>query len=271
MPLDGTVVPYCGLPPQPETLAERWNFDPVLLATLLTVALAYGFGHARLRARPGAGREAVLFGAGWLVLAAALVSPLCALTVSLFSARVGQHMLVAMVAAPLLALGRPGPRLEALLPAIPGAMVMRRVGGQAASAILFGAALWLWHTPAAYSLTFRSDAAYWVMHVTLAGSAILLWHALAVRGPAEPLAAFASGFATTLHMSLLGALLTFASRPLFAPHAATATPWGLTALEDQQLGGLIMWIPGGTVLIVASLVLIGLFIRAGGRPTPAPA
>src|SRR5690606_7889140 len=110
-------LPYCGAPPVPADLWRNWNLDPVLLAVLAGVALAYGIalrsGPAAVR-RPAGRLEPGSFYGGWLVLTLALVSPLCSLSVALFSARVGQHMLIALVAAPLIALGRPGATLKRL-------------------------------------------------------------------------------------------------------------------------------------------------------------
>jgi putative membrane protein len=263
MPLAEQIIPYCGAPALPETLWQRWNPDPVLLATLAAIYIAYLAGD-RL-AGGGDRREVAAFSAGWAVAAAALVSPLCALSVALFSARVGQHMILAMVAAPLVALGRPERRLAPLMPNAWRAAATHAaeiLSGKVAAGLLFALALWLWHTPFLYGATFRSDVLYWLMHATLFGSAVLLWHALIVRGLDQPLLAFATGFLTTLHMSLLGALLTFARRSFFPEHLATSAAWGLSPVEDQGLGGLIMWIPGGTALALAGIILLGQILRS---------
>jgi putative membrane protein len=220
-------IPYCGTAPLPG--AAGWNLDPVLITLLAAGALG------TLAASP---RRAALPLLGWAVLAAALVSPLCNLSVALFAARSGQHLLVALVAAPLLAtaFARGGPI------------------GTALPAFAFAAALWFWHAPIAYAATFAPDGiAYWAMHATLLGSATWLWAAL-LRG--RPEGAALAGLVTAIQMGVLGALLTFAPRALYAAHADGVTlPWGLTALEDQQLGGLLMWVPGG--------LLLGVVLAAG--------
>jgi putative membrane protein len=245
------VLAYCGSPPVPG--ATSWNLDPVLVACLTAVALAYAWS-CRGTGAPSRSERAC-FTAGWAVLAAALVSPLCNLSVALFSARVGQHMLLALVAAPLVAMGRPGETIGLPFRGWSG----RGSAGLFLSAGLFAIALWVWHAPGPYDLTFRSHVAYWAMHIATFGAAVWLWSALldGFRGGGASLAA---GFATMMQMSLLGALLTFAPAPLFAVHAETTAAWGLTQLEDQQLGGLIMWIPAGALFTLYLLAGFGAWL-----------
>lgn len=229
-------IPYCGLAPFPG--GAGWNLDPALLGILSALG---GLGAWGLRVA-GWARQAA-FGAGWLILTLALVSPLCSLSVALFSARVGQHLVVTLVAAPLLAFAA-------------GRRPLWHAAGVTLPALAFAVALWAWHLPNPYAATFRSDGLYWLMHLTLAGSAVWLWAALFTQARERPDAAGLAGLATAVQMGLLGALLTLAPRPLFAPHAASTAPWGLTALEDQQLGGLLMWVPGG--LVFAAVMVLGL-------------
>lgn len=231
--------PYCGSPPTPASLLHRWNLDPVLIAVLALGAAAYAWSAAR-RGGPAPWRRACFY-AGWAVGSLALVSPLCPLSVSLFSARVGQHMILTSVAAPLVALGRPlsliRPRLDrwAAEHALPAAAA-------------FALCLWTWHMPGPYLATFQSDTVYWLMHVTTIAAAFWLWSAL-LDGEPERLAAFAAASAlTTGQMGLLGAVITFAGHPLYVPHLFTTQAWGLTPMADQQLGGAVMWVPAGVIL-----------------------
>lgn len=219
-------MPYCGAPPHPGELLARFNLDPLLIVALVALAAA----HLRWRAREGSG--VLPAAAGWAVTAAALLSPLCALSVALFSARVGQHMLLALIAAPLVALALPG-----------GARSIW------ASAGAFLAALWVWHMPGPYAATFTSDTVYWLMHLTLFGSAVWLWRGLLHdRG----LAGMAAGLLTSVQMGVLGAVLTLAGVPLFAEHLATSLAWGLSPMTDQALGGLLMWVPGIAFFIASA-------------------
>lgn len=238
-------LPYCGAPPLPGGVVWRLD-DPWLLGALaLGLALAW---------RRAADRRALAL--GWALLAGALVSPLCNLSVALFSARAGQHLLVLLGAAPLLAAALPK-------------RARTTAGEAAASGLLFAAALWAWHLPGPYAATFRSDAAYWAMHLSLLGAAWWLWRGLLGPGAARPEAALLGGLATASQMGALGALLTFAPRALYAPHAHTTLPWGLTQLEDQQLGGLLMWVPGGLAFAaVAVPALLRVVLGTETAPTP---
>lgn len=208
----------------PAELWTRFNLDPVLIVILILACVA----HLWLLHD---GRKRLAAGAGWLIAAVALVSPLCALSVSLFAARVSQHMLLILVAAPFLAWAMPG----------------RRAGSGFelwTSAMLFFLALWFWHMPTPYDATFTSVGIYWSMHISLFGAAIWLWKCLLHHAPEQTIGTLAAGAATSVQMGLLGAVLTFAEHPLFAWHLTTTWPWGLTPLQDQQLGGVVMWVPG---------------------------
>lgn len=230
-------LPYCGAPPSPDSLLHRWNLDPRLIAALLAILAAWA-----LASRPDATGRRLVFAGGWALGVAALISPLCPLSVSLFSARVAQHMILTCIVAPLIVLGWPKgwPALD----------MLRRAPLAAAAA--FALALWFWHAPAPYAATFASDWTYWAMHLTLFGSALWLWLAL-IEGGDEVLGGrVAAVAATTGQMGLLGALITFAPHPLYRPHLATTWAWGLTPLQDQQAGGVAMWIPAG-ILFAAGL------------------
>lgn len=203
---------YCGPAPLPPQLWSSWNLDPALLAGLLCLAFALR------RSRSG------LLGVG--ALAVAFVSPLCALSAALFSARVVHHVILVVVAAPLLALAWP----------------LRRPTGGLGPLLAFTATLWAWHLPLAYDWALRDVAAYWLMQGTLLLAATLFWRAVlapeAAGGPLLVLAAW-------MQMGFLGALLTFAPGALYAAHAVAPLAWGFSPLGDQQLGGLVMWVPAG--------------------------
>ena len=229
-----TRVPYCGLPPAPQNLAMRWNLDPVLIACLLAML---GLFLWTARRRPG-DRGTTALCAGWAVSSLALISPLCALSVSLFSARIGQHMLLTLIAAPLLAVGL----LQAKGP-----------GHPMAAALTFLLLLWFWHAPGPYAATFNSPAVYWAMHLSLIGAAVWLWHEL-LTGPPS-LGRLGAAAISMVQMGFLGALLTLAPHALFGPHQLTTVAWGLTPLQDQQLGGALMWAPGGLAFLAVALII----------------
>jgi len=215
--MDSAYIPYCGPAPVPSDLWGAWNLDPVLIAVLLVGAAVSGFA---LREAPARQRLAL---AGFAVLALAFVSPICALASALFSARVVHHLLLIALAAPLLALAFPA----------------RGRGGVAVAALVHTVLTWVWHAPGPYAWALSSDAAYWVMEISLLASAVWLWRGLLDRreGPAAPVAA---AVATMAQMMLLGGLLLFAGVPLFLVHLSTTGPWGLSPLTDQQLAGIAM-------------------------------
>lgn len=223
---------YCGPAPTPDRWLGSWNFDPVLLLALAAM------GGAFLLLRPGAtARQLGAFWAGWAVLALAFVSPLCALTVALFSARIVHHVVLVALAAPLLAMA-----LAPWRPKVPLTVLV----------IVHTAAFWLWHAPDAYGLALSHGTAYWAMQASLLLTAIPLWAQLLDKD-SPALGAFSGLLAMIVQMGLLGALLTFAPDPLYAPHLSTTQAFGLTPLADQQLGGLIMWVPAALPYLAAAL------------------
>jgi putative membrane protein len=252
-------VPYCGAPPVPGNLA--WNLDPVLIALLVAIPLLYAIG-SRERAARERHRQSCFY-IGWAIVAAALVSPLCNLSVALFSARVAQHMLLTLVAAPLIVLGRPGTAFLSMVAKRVPLRLPRLRGGvlHVVATAGFAVALWTWHLPGSYDATLRSDLVYWCMHITTLGSALFLWHALFHRVVCLS-SALLIGFGTTVQMSLLSALLTLAPRPLFETHFGTTWPWGLSHLEDQQLGGAIMWTLGGTLFTIIGVLAFGTWLKS---------
>lgn len=220
--------PYCGV--APDGGVWRWNIEPVLLAvlglSLLVVAMQLR-GHRRL------------FGlAGVVVLAIGFVSPLCALSSALFSARTVHHVLLIGAAAPLLALALPPRPVGPLMLAT------------AVQAVVF----WAWHAPGLYAAALSDDLVYWTMQASLLVSAVWFW--AAARAASAP-AAVVGLLAAMLSMGLLGAVLTFAGQPVYAPHLSTTLAWGLTPLEDQQTAGLIMWAPASALYLFAALERLG--------------
>jgi len=215
---------YCGQPPLRGDLWTSWNFDPYLIAALLLLTYFVR--------RQTSGLIAVA------VMVVAFISPLCALSSALFSARVVHHVLLIAVAAPLLALVRPAqaPR------------------GLALPFVISTVVLWAWHLPAAYDLALSNIAVYWVMQLSLLASAIWFWRSVfaADAAPVERIVYVIASFA---QMGMLGAILTLAPNQLYAIHALAPFEWGLTPLRDQQLGGLIMWVPAGVPYAAAAVVL----------------
>lgn len=222
--MDPSSIPYCGPAPIPAEWMLRWNLDPGLLAALGAAALMAW----RWKARGP-------FWAGFSLIALLFVSPLCALSSALFSVRVAHHIILTAVAAPLFALGLPR---------------FRPRGGAPLWAAAHILAFWIWHAPPPYTLALASDGAFWLMQLSLLANAFGFWASL--RSSPPPLA-IGLLLAMMVQMGLLGALITFAGTPLYVPHLATTTAWGLAPLEDQQLAGLIMWAPAAALYLGAAL------------------
>lgn len=238
-------IPYCGMAPRPGSAA--WNADPVFIALVLACAAVYAM---TARRRPGVD---VAWHLGLMIFAAAIVSPICNLSVALFSARAGQHVIVSLFAAPLMA---------AALTCRPASV---RAGMWAS--VVFAVVFWLWHFPAAYNATLQNNVVYWAMQLTVLGAAVWLW-ALVWNG--SWIVASVALFFTSMQMALLGALLTFSPRAFYSVHFGLTQQWGMTPLEDQRLGGLIMWIVAGILLTAYSLVFLGRVLSAGFDRTDNP-
>jgi putative membrane protein len=238
-------------------------------------AVLYGIGTIKMFTRTINRKSFVWptlpFAVGLISLVIALDSPLHELGEQLFWVHMTQHEILMLISAPLLVLGRP---FVAFLWALPPAWRERILhfgrsqifkaawtfASVPLSAWLMSAlALWVWHIPWLFDQTLRSDWIHAAQHTTFLLTALIFWWPVVNRT-----AAFGYGggliyiFTTILHTSVLGALLTFAPRPWYSAYVVTAPGWHLTALEDQQIGGLIMWIPAGTVLL---LVALGLLVK----------
>lgn len=224
-------LPYCGIAPEPTNWLASWNDDPILL---LLIAVGLGLG---LRYVP---REKKCHLAAAAVALLLFVSPLCALGSALFTMRAIHHVALALVLAPLLARS-----LDLKKFILPSSLALL-TGVQA----IF---LWFWHAPLIYSSALSNNFVFWIMQITLIGSAAVWWASLR-QAPAA--AAALATLATMVQMGALGALLTFARRAFYAPHFATTQAWGWTPLEDQQVAGLIMWAPASAAYLLIALAIL---------------
>jgi putative membrane protein len=259
----------------------------VLVCLALALGL-YGIGLARLWRRSGTGRgaragAAAAFATGWLVVALALVGPLDALAEELFSAHMVQHELLMVVAAPLLVLGRPlavwvwafAPAWRAPIGAFFHHPAWRRpwlvFTAPLSAWIVHALALWLWHVPRLFEAALRHEAVHTLQHVCFLGTALVFWWSV-LGGVArrERGAALLSLFTTMVHTGALGALLAFSSVLWYPSYGASAPAHGLGAIEDQQLGGMVMWVPAGLVYIVCGLVLAGRWLSEPRPVRPRP-
>ena len=263
---------------------EHWSWEPITIVLLLASLAAYTRGVRALWRRAGLGCgikrwEAAAFAGGIVSLALALLSPLDWVSSVLFSAHMTQHEILMLVAAPLLVFGRP---LQAFHWAFRDharesigrwsrrravTRTWRALTGPLAVFLMHAAALWIWHVPVLYEAALRSELVHAIQHVSFVGTAGLFWWGM-VHGRYGRIGygiAVLYVFLTALHSSVLGALMALAPAAWYSSHSAAASRWGIDALVDQQLAGLLMWVPSGVVFIVFGLALLAAWLGESER------
>ena len=252
-----------------------WTLDPWVVTPLLLAGAAYAIGVTALWRRAGTGRgvrgwHVVAYATGWSALTGALVSPLHAIGEQLFTAHMVEHEIVMAVAAPLLVLARPAavflwawpnPLRQGIARAArhhSSRAVWSLATAPVAATVLHGGAIWIWHAPVLFDAAVTHLVLHRLQHLSFLLTALLFWWALLRNCGAG--AAAGHLFITMTHTSLLGALLTFAPRVLYRVQTVHAGDWGLTPIQDQQLAGLVMWVPAGTIYAGAALGFAALWI-----------
>jgi cytochrome c oxidase assembly factor CtaG len=264
-------------------LATTWTYDPWVVAPLYASAGLYLLGTGRLWRRAGFARgirrwQVVCFWSGWTLLALALLSPLHWLGERLFAAHMAEHEILMVVAAPLLAAARP---IGAFIWALPRgwasilgkaaryrpvAACWRMLRDPFVATVVHAVALWAWHVPAIFEAALTDVAIHRMQHVSFFLSALMFWWAL-FYGPSRQRGygiAVGCLFFTTMHSALLGILLTLSRRPWYPGQSPFAEICGLTQMQDQQLGGLVMWVPPGLVYLILALYFAGTWIVTAG-------
>lgn len=256
-----------------DALLIDWTWPPFVVIPLVLTAVLFSLGTIRMLRRTSNGKTFVWpilsFVLSWISLVLALDSPLHEIGEQLFWVHMTQHEILMLISAPLLILGRPTIAFLWALPAAwrekvagLGRSRMFKSGWGLVSApmsawLVSALALWIWHIPWLFDETLRSDWIHAAQHTTFLVTALAFWWPVVNRSPAL---GYGGGvvyvFTTILHTSILGALLTFAPRAWYSSYVTTAPAWHLSALEDQQIGGLIMWIPAGTLLLIVALALL---------------
>lgn len=272
---------------QPSEIWSAWHWDPWISIPLLISGGLYIVGVRNLWGVAGKGRgvrgvEVASFLAGIWVLAMSLLSPIHALGGFLFSLHMVQHILLLVVAAPLLVLGRP---LVVYLWALPPGLrqnagrvlarptarsIVDTLGRPAVGWLLYAVFVWIWHLPALYQAAMVSESVHALQHGTFVLVAVIFWWA-AVEFGRRRSGGYGLGiiyfFTTALHGSAFGALLTFAREAWYPFYEGRTAAWGLTPLQDQQYGGLVMWVPAGLVYLAAALIFLVSWVRASERAT----
>ena len=259
-----------------------WPAEPVLLISLAAVASLYWLGWSRLNRVAGGGAvstpRAVAFSAGCIAVAIALLSPVAVYSERLFFMHMIQHLLLLLIAPPLLLLGKP---LVPMLWGLPGSWrrslgqvlgpgrILARIG-HILTMPLFAAAAFIitiavWHIPVFYDAAQGRSLTHDLEHLMFFGTALLYWwpviHPAGGRRRLSYALALPYLLPPFLESMLIGVLLTFADRPLYRTYAEMAMPWGFNVVTDQQLGGLIMWIPGGMLFLIPLVGLLGALLR----------
>ena len=256
----------------------RWEWRPEVVLVLAGMGTVYSLGWARLarqgRRRLANGWRLAAFWGGLLALALALLSPIDALQPLLFTMHMVQHELLMMVAAPLVMLSAPLPFLLWGLPAswrgeVAGLLVrggilrrlLQRVATPRLAWLVYVGVLWVWHSPAAYNAALRSAPLHDLEHLSFFWAALLFWWHVTGVGPRlhGPLGygfRIAYVLAALLQNEVLGVSIAFAREPIYTYYLTVPRIWGLSVMEDQMLGGEVMWIFGGMMYVVTAIILL---------------
>lgn len=223
-------------------------------------------------------RQRICLSLGVVVLVIALAPPLEPLSHSSFAAHMAQHMLLAVVAPPLVVLGgahlallralprRARRRLGPLIAASASRRIRRVLTNGPVAFALHTAAIWIWHAPRFYAAALHSDALHGMEHLCLLGTGVLLWASILRREGArrrpDP-AGFALLFGTAVQTGALGAILALSHRVLYPQQSDGSTM--VVALADQHLGGMLMWVPGGVIYLIYMSVLFVVWLDTPAR------
>ncbi len=227
-------------PVEPGTFWSAWSLAPQVTVPLAATLLLHFVAH------PVGARERVSFLAGWLLLVLALVSPLCRLAATTASAHMVQHGILVALAPPLLVLG------------LPAGLWRRWLPGPLAASLLYAAAIWLSHAPRIYEAALLQPSLHLAPLALLLAAGLAFWSGLRAAPSGGHTALMA--FAAMGHTTLLGALLALSPDPWYPLFTDRVETWGITTLEDQQLAGMIMWVPMAGVYLVAALVGLSMML-----------
>ena len=238
-----------------------WNFEPSVILGIVLASFVYWLSAGPWRGRfPGAAPatrgQSVCFALAMLVLVAALLSPIDVLADhSLLLMHMVQHLLLTLVMPPLLLLGLPDWMLRPLLRVPLLRAALSRLTRPLPAFIAFNAVFAAWHAPALYEATLNSEPVHLLEHFMFMGTALLTWWPILSPLPELPRASYPLQvlylFLQSIIPTVLGGIITLAPDVLYATYQYAPRVWDLSAAEDQQWGGLIMWIPGSLIYLAA--------------------
>lgn len=250
--------------PSTQALLTQWNWEPSVVIGLLVFSGVYAYTMGPLRRRHNLGPPISRLQAFFFVLsvgtaALALLSPLDAIGDRyLFSVHMIQHLLLASLWPPLLLLSLPGWLARWVMSRRGLAPLLSFMTVPAVAITAFNLDIYLWHLPGAYDLTLSNEGVHVLEHLTFMAFGVLNWWPVLSPAPEQRLSyplQIIYLFAGGMFMMVLGILFTFSPIVFYSPYASAPRLWGLSALVDQQLGGLIMWYPGnlpyGAALVIA--------------------
>ena len=273
------VVFHTGDHPLPQ--GSFWaQWDPRLDATLVLLLAggAYSLGWWRLRraghARLATGWRLAAYGSGLAVTAFSLMGPVDVLQELLFAIHMVQHLLLRLVAAPLIILAAPFPIAlwglpprarravgQALAPATPSRRALERATSPWLLLTVHLATIWLWHTPAGYNGALRNPWVHDVQHITFFATALAFWWCTAAAEPTlQPRLGYGLRLALVLmalfQTQILSIIIAMAERPLYDFYTTVPRLWGMSVMDDQRWSGVIMWVPGGLWYVMTAVLLL---------------
>jgi putative membrane protein len=260
----------------------RWNFDPLILFNITALSVLYVAGLRRIWGRAGRGRgasrlQAASFAGAMLAVIIALISPLDPLSDELSYMHMIQHMTLMMIAAPLFILSSPALVMLWALPRGARHWAARLQGRLSAWRpgryllwqpltlwLLYAFTLWVWHLPGLYGAALRYAWVHELQHVCFFVAAALFWRVLIdpiTRLSLNRAAGVLYLFTTSLHATVLGVFMALAPRPWYPEYLGRTAAFNLTALEDQQLAGFIMWMPACAIYAIVAAAIFALLAR----------
>jgi putative membrane protein len=262
----------------PHDLWTAWSFEPTVLIPLLVTIFIYTWGTLNVWQRAGQGhgiarRQWMSFIGAILMLVLALVSPLDALSNELFSAHMVQHLILILAAAPLLILSDFPLAFLWVFPRRQAQTLGSSVNQTRRSILthpvfvwmIFTITMWIWHAAFLYEAALGNETIHFLEHILFLFTALLFWWVLFKHARPDHLhygMTIPFLFLTVLQSGILGALMTFTTQPWYSYYADSAPRWGLTPLQDQQLAGIIMWMPGGAIFTLLTIGYFAAWLRA---------
>lgn len=261
-----------------------WTFEPL---PTLGIAVALGWWWWAVRrvdaahpANPVPRRRSVSFGLGMAAIAVALLSGIDRWDTTLFWVHMIQHVLLALVAAPLIAyaapitlilrVASPGTRRRWILPVL-HSRVLRALTFPVVAWILFAGVMWVAHFSPLFDAALEDPFLHDLEHLLFLGTALLFWWPAVAQDPApwrmpHPVRAMYV-FLQMPQNTLLAVIILGATAALYPHYATTERTWGPSPLEDQQIAAGIMWLAGDAIFLVAILLIVAGWMRADARDT----